>query len=366
MTTVINPDQETINRRDALAERLFNASVEGWTRIRLPWRPAGYYRALVELGEATSASLATHLGVNERYTREWLEQQAITGILDVDDTGDATSRRYTLPDGHATALLDDDSLAYSLPMVRMMTGVFRILPALADAYRNGGGVAFADFGEEDRDGIGAMTASCSTSSSLASGSPRCRISTPASSTRGVRPAWRTLGAVPAGPASRWRRGSRRSTSRASTLTRLRSRTPSPRCGVGVSDRVGFHHGDASDPELAGRFDLACAFECLHDMARPVDALRAMRQLVGPGGTVLIADERVADEFGAIGDFTERFMYGFSVLHCLTVAMADGAEEGTGTVFRTRHAPRLRQRGRLPGRPVLPIENDFWRFYRLTA
>ena len=63
----------------------------------------------------------------------------------------------------------------------------------------------------------------------------------------------------------------------------------------VSDRVTFHHGDASHPDLAGRYDLACAFECLHDMACPVDALRAMRGLVGTGGTVLIADERVADD-----------------------------------------------------------------------
>ena len=84
MTTVINPDQETINRRDALAERVVNAIIESMDLAAIfLGNQLGYYRGLVELGEATSAALAAHVGVNERYTREWLEQQAVTGILDV-------------------------------------------------------------------------------------------------------------------------------------------------------------------------------------------------------------------------------------------------------------------------------------------
>jgi hypothetical protein len=42
---------------------------------------------LAELGE-----------IGARYAREWLEQQAVAGLLDVEDAGqDAASRRYRLP-----------------------------------------------------------------------------------------------------------------------------------------------------------------------------------------------------------------------------------------------------------------------------
>jgi hypothetical protein len=76
-------------RRDALAERVFNAAIEvaDLTTIYLGER-LGLYRALADLGEATPAELAEAAGTAERYTREWLEQQAVTGILEVVDTGD--------------------------------------------------------------------------------------------------------------------------------------------------------------------------------------------------------------------------------------------------------------------------------------
>jgi hypothetical protein len=36
------------------------------------------------------------------------------------------------------------------------------------------------------------------------------------------------------------------------------------------------------------------FEALHDMSRPVDALRAARQMLSDDGTLLVADGLVAD------------------------------------------------------------------------
>ena len=44
----------------------------------------------------------------------------------------------------------------------------------------------------------------------------------------------------------------------------------------MADRVRFEVRDASDPQLIGRYDLVTAFETVHDMARPVEALRMMR------------------------------------------------------------------------------------------
>jgi 2-polyprenyl-3-methyl-5-hydroxy-6-metoxy-1,4-benzoquinol methylase len=134
--------------------------------------------------------------------------------------------------------------------------------------------------------------------------------------------------------------------------------------AGVADRVTFHVRDASDPALEGRYDLATAFECIHDMGRPVEALRAMRRMVGEEGAVIVADERVPDSFHAPGDDTERLMYGWSVLFCLPTGLADEPSVGTGTVMRPAILRRYATEAGYQEVEVLPIENELWRFYRL--
>ena len=134
---------------------------------------------------------------------------------------------------------------------------------------------------------------------------------------------------------------------------------------GVADRVTFQRRDAGDLALAGQYDLACAFECIHDMPDPVRTLAAMRRLVAPNGTVLIVDERVADEFGAIGDEVERMMYGFSVFHCLLVGMTERPSAETGTVIRAPTMRRYAEEAGFSRVEVLPVEHDTFRLYRLN-
>jgi 2-polyprenyl-3-methyl-5-hydroxy-6-metoxy-1,4-benzoquinol methylase len=129
--------------------------------------------------------------------------------------------------------------------------------------------------------------------------------------------------------------------------------------------VTFEVRSAADPAGSGQYDLVTAFETVHDMADPVGALRAMRQLMAPEGSVVIADERVAEEFVAPGDEVERFMYGWSALHCLPVGMVDPPAIGTGTVMRPATLNRYATDAGFQGFEILPIEHDFWRFYRLS-
>ncbi len=92
----------------------------------------------------------------------------------------------------------------------------------------------------------------------------------------------------------------------------------------------------------------------------------MRQLRAPQGVVIVGDERVADEFSAPGDVIERFMYGWSALHCLPVGMVEQPAAGTGTVMRASTLRRYAGEAGYSGVEILPIEHDFWRFYRLIA
>src|ERR1700736_6504994 len=89
------------------------------------------------------------------------------------------------------------------------------------------------------------------------------------------------------PSQRGRPRPRRSIHRAS---------PGQPTAAGFTDRVSLEVGDAADPDLAGSFDLVCAFETVHDMCDPIGGLRAMRSLRTAAGTVLVVDELVGDTF----------------------------------------------------------------------
>ncbi len=83
MSTATERDVAT-DRTEALVERLFDASIATLDLMSVYLGDRlGYYRALTDIGEATSDELARHTDTHERYTREWLEQQAVTNILDV-------------------------------------------------------------------------------------------------------------------------------------------------------------------------------------------------------------------------------------------------------------------------------------------
>ena len=107
----------------------------------------GLYRALAASGEATEDELAGRAGIAARYAREWLEQQAVAGYLACDNPSDpAERRRFRLPAGHGEVLVDPDSPYHAAPLALALAGVARVLPSLLEAYREGGGVAYAEYG----------------------------------------------------------------------------------------------------------------------------------------------------------------------------------------------------------------------------
>ena len=134
----------------------------------------------------------------------------------------------------------------------------------------------------------------------------------------------------------------------------------------MADRVSLVAGDAAHLPPEAPFDLVTIFEALHDMGDPVGALRAARAVLAEGGSLLVADERVADAFTAPGDATERLMYGWSILHCLPATLAEDPVQATGTVLRAPTLAGWAAAAGFTGFEVLPIDNPFWRFYRLRG
>ena len=134
--------------------------------------------------------------------------------------------------------------------------------------------------------------------------------------------------------------------------------------LGLSERVRFHAIDPAEADHGDGYDLVCAFECIHDMPAPVPVLRAMHAMAGETGAVMVMDENVGEAFAAPGDAVERLMYGFSTLVCLPDGMSHPGSVGTGTIMRPAVFEGYAKEAGFDGAESLPIEHDFWRFYRL--
>lgn len=359
--------EEIARQRDAFIERFLGyvASTFSLFSMYIGER-LGYYRALAESGPLTSAELATRTGTHERYVREWLEQQTVVGILEVEDENlDADKRRFRLPPGHAEPLLERDSLNYIAPLTRLMAGAVRPIDSLLEAYRTGGGVPFSEYGIDLREGQAAINRPAflyQLSQEWLPAMPdvhqRLQSDLPARvADFGCGYGWSSIGIARGYPKAHVDGFDLDEPSIALAQENARQHN--------LADRVHFQVRDAGDPALAGQYDLVTAFECVHDMSNPVTALRMMRQLAGERGTVFIVDEHVGDKFTAKSDDVERMMYGWSILHCLPVGMVDPPAVGTGTVMRTDTLKNYAREAGFKNVEVLPIENFFFRFYRLT-
>ncbi len=353
----------TATARDALVQRLFDG-VLGMIDVYTVYMGdrLGIYRALAE-GKATEEEIATATGSDRRYLREWLEQQAVAGLIEVDEASKpAKERRYTLPDAHAEVLLDRDSPSYMAAFARMMAGLVRPLPQVMEAFRTGEGVAYATFDVDFLAGQGEMNR-VQFVNSLASEWMPALPDVHERLQSGGRVAdvacgagWSTIALARAYP----RAEVHGLDLDAASIELARANA----AAEGMELR--FEARDAADPGLSGHYDLVTCFEAVHDMARPVESLRGMRSLLGDDGVLLIGDERVADRFTAPGDEVERLMYGFSVFHCLAVGREEQPSAATGTAMRPETLRGYAEAAGFAGFAILPIENDFWRFYRLEG
>jgi 2-polyprenyl-3-methyl-5-hydroxy-6-metoxy-1,4-benzoquinol methylase len=333
----------------------------------------GWYRYLATGGPATATELAERSGADARYAREWLEHQAVSGYLTVDDaSADPEARRYSLPAEHRAVLVDELDPAYLTPLATLTAAFVRSVPRLAEVYRGRRTLSWADMGDDAREGQAAanralflgplvhdfLPAVPGVDAALAAGGRVADI--------GCGYGWSSVGI-----ASRWP---------AARVDGFDVDVPSVErarrhaAEAGVAERVTVRAADVrellgDDPDgdsvLEGAYDLVTAFECIHDLPDPVGVLGAMRRMVRAGGTVLVMDEAVDERFSAPGSDVDRLMYGYSLLCCLPDGRSHQPSVGTGTVMRPDLLRRYALDAGFADVEVLPIDGGFFRFYRLV-
>jgi len=346
---------------DALVERIFSAAVNSFdiAGIYLGDR-LGWYRSLADDGAATPDELAARTGTDARYAREWLEQQAVGGILEVDG-----AHRFSMPDAHREVLVDPVSINLMAPLSRMVVAAFGRLPDVAEAYRSGGGVGWESYGADMREGQASFNRPAFLHllgsvwlPAVSDVHERLQADPPARfADVGCGEGWSTLAIARAYPKAR--------------ILGLDLDGPSIEAArghardEGLEDAVDFRQGDAATLG-DGPYDAAIIIEAIHDMANPVPVLRAVRESLVDGGSLIVVDERVAESFAAPGDEIERFMYGWSITTCLPDGRSREPSVATGTVMRPDTLRRYATEAGFGSVEILPIENDFFRFYRLRG
>jgi len=350
----------------ALVERLFHDAVGALDLYTIYLgEQLGLYRALADAGPVTSTELAERTGTTERLVREWLEHQASSGLIAADDvTAEPLVRYYRLPAEHVPVLADPDSVHYGAFTGRDILSAGRALPQLVEVFRSGGALLpppppplELGVGDINRAlylnllGKEWLPAIEDVDRRLRA-EPPARVADIACGT-----GWSSIAMALAYPAIIVD-GFDLEPSRVIAARRHAAE-------VGVADRVTFSVRDAVDPVLYGRYQLVTIFEALHDMPRPVDALRAAYAVLADGGSVVVADEYVEDVFTAPAPYRDRYAYGWSVVSCLPEAMGDPQCAATGAVMRPATLRRYAIEAGFREVDVLPIETRHFRIYRLV-
>jgi SAM-dependent methyltransferase len=342
---------------DVLTERLFSAAVASFdlAGVYLGHR-LGWYASLDAHGPATPDELASRTETDARYAREWLEQQAVTGILAVD------GGRFSMPEGHAAVLVDAVDLNHMAPLARMVAAAFARLPDLVEAYRSGAGIGWEAYGADMREGQAAFNRPAFTHllgdqwlPGVADVHARLQGSGARMADIGCGEGWSTVALAKAYPHARFVGVDLD----APSIEAARRHAAE----AGVGERVEFLHADAA--ALDGPFDAAIIIEAVHDMANPVPVLASVRAALAEDGSLIVVDEGVAEAFAAPGDDLERFMYGWSITTCLPDGRSRQPSRATGTVMRPDTLRAYARDAGFGSVEILPVENDFFRFYRLT-
>jgi trans-aconitate methyltransferase len=321
----------------------------------------GLYAALRGRAGTTPAELAALAGIAPRYAREWLEQQAVAGVLTVADvTAGPEQRRYALPDAHVGVVAEPTALDHVAPLARMVVGIATALDDVVAAYRTGTGVPFARYGADLRAGQGAVNRPAFTSALVeewlpATGAAAERLAAGGRlADLGCGQGWSTIAVARAYPTAEvWGLDS-------DEASIADARAAAAEAGV----RVRFDRADVTRLATAGPFDVVLLLEVLHDLARPGETLAAARAALAPGGAVLVADEAVAPSFTAPGDPLDRMMYGWSITHCLPASMAEQPSAALGTVLREGTVRTLAEQAGFARVDVLDVDGGLFRLYAL--
>jgi SAM-dependent methyltransferase len=315
------PDRKRVQE---FARKLFGHYTSGVLTLMVDiGQRTGLFEAAAK-GGGTSQQIAERAGLNERYVREWLGAMATGGIMEYD----AASRTFRLPAEHAVCLTGTSSrnLAAGSQGVAMLA---KRLPRVAECFKSGGGVPYSEFRPDFTDYMDASWRLLY-EGLLVKGFLPAAKGLPERLAAGMRVA--DLGCGTGHAINLMAREYPRSRFVGydiadDAIDRARAEARA----MGLTNAA-FEVADVTRLPAEAKFDLITSFDAIHDQRDPAAVLRSAAAALAPDGIYLALEPRASSNLEEnLANPFAAWMYGVSVLHCMTVSLAEGGA-GLGTAW----------------------------------
>ena len=286
----------------------------------------GLYKAMAGAGWLSSAELAEATGTDERYVREWLNNQTAGGYVHYR----AETRSYMLPDEHVPVLADDNSPVFLVPALAVASSLWLDEDKVCDVFKTGAGIAWGDHhhhlfcGSESlfRPGYKAhlttawISALDGVSDKLTAGAKVADV--------GCGHGASSIVMAQAFPNARFHGFDSHAASIETAQQRARDAQVGSQIRFEVAAAKGYQERD---------FDLICFMDCLHDMGDPLGAAQHALQALKDDGTLLLVEPAAGNSVEHNINPVSRLYYAASTAVCTPcsksqeVGLALGAQAG---------------------------------------
>jgi SAM-dependent methyltransferase len=121
--------------------------------------------------------------------------------------------------------------------------------------------------------------------------------------------------------------------------------------------VSFEVADAARLKVTEPFDVVFVFDAIHDQVDPAGVLTRIHDVLKPDGRFVMKEPRAADRLeDNIGNPLAPVLYSVSTLHCMTVSLAHGGA-GIGTMFGEQLARQMLDEAGFTDVQVHPAPGD---------
>lgn len=288
----------------------------------------GLYEAMAVHPEGDSSiTLAQRTGLHERWVREWLHNQVAAHIVSCHDLAADTPIFYLTPEAIAV-LATPSHPAYGMGMFHRLPQTMGALEHMPESFRTGIGRDYDSHGPAGAVGIERSFEPWNQNFLIPRVIPalegmRERLE------RGIRVA--DIGCGSGGLALLLGKTFPQSTIVGYDISRFALERADERLAEEGLTNVSF--ADPRTSPITEKFDLICTFDCIHDMTRPTEMMRTIRQSLHEDGTWLLVDIKAHDslELNVTKNPMASLLYGISVLSCMSSAMSEPDAEGLGTL-----------------------------------
>ncbi|MDW3212864.1 MAG: class I SAM-dependent methyltransferase [Ilumatobacteraceae bacterium] len=289
----------------------------------------GLYEALAAAdGPVTSDELADATGLQERWVREWLHNQAAAQLLELTD--DHGRDRFGMSGEARAVLASPNHPAFGIGMFHRLPQTMQALEAMPESFRTGLGHDYDSHGPEGAVGIERSFEPWNHHNLLRKVLPAMdgvveRL------TNGATVA--DVGCGAGGAVLLMAEAFPNSTFTGYDISRhALDRAEARLAAAGLTNARFVDPRDEPLP-VDGSLDLVTTFDCIHDMAHPTPVVDALRGALRDDGYWLLVDIRAAETLAENIELNPMapLLYGVSVLSCMSSALSEPDGEGLGTL-----------------------------------